>query len=220
MIKKIIFLFIILGLFGCSDTVNITSQLDDVFYDEEVHSIIRTNNYTQYVNYYLPSDVQEESANSLSYIFTYNHSKIIMDVNVSGIINSKYYEKYAINDEGFFDKNKMIYSHEGNYSNSKEKMIPYFYHVYNHNDDYLAYFVSQELIFYVYTNMEDLIPVTSRILLIAKGANIANDDIIYRYSSKDVIDYQKKQVNLFETIMPVNGNINEFLIGTTEDDGE
>ena len=205
---------------GCADTKNITSDLDEVFYDEELYRIIRTNNYTRYANYYLPSDVQETDVDDLSYVFSYNHSKIIMDVNVSGIINSKYYDKYIIKDEGFFDNSKLIYSHEGNYPNPKEKMIPYFYRVYNHDDDYLAYFMSEELIFYVYTNIDDLIPVTSRILLMAKGTNIDNENIIYQYSSKEVIDFEKKQVNMFETIMPVNGNINEFFITPATDDSK
>ena len=217
-VKKLFLILMVLILWGCASTKNISLQLDDVFSNEEYYSLIRTNNYTKYINYYLPSDVQELDDENLSYIFTYNRSKIIMDVNVSGIINSKYYETYAIKNEGFFDKGKMIYSHEGNYPNSKEELIPYFYQVYNHDDDYLAYFMSKELIFYVYSNVEDIVPVTSRILLMAKGANIDDDNIIYQFSSKDVIDYEKKQVNMFEAIMPVNGNINDFLIETATDD--
>ncbi|MBR4421082.1 MAG: hypothetical protein IKS69_00935, partial [Erysipelotrichaceae bacterium] len=66
-----------------------------------------------------------------------------------------------------------------------------------------------------------LVPVSSRILLMAKGISISNDDIIANYSSKDVVDYHKKQVNLFETVMPVNGVVNDFLIGQeSEEDGE
>ena len=46
----------------------------------------------------------------------------------------------------------------------------------------------------------------------AKGVHVKEEEVIADYSLKDVIDYEKKQVNLFETIMPVNGNINDFLV--------
>ena len=38
------------------------------------------------------------------------------------------------------------------------------------------------------------------------------------YSKRNEVDYEKKQVNLFETIMPVNGNVNDLVIGK-EDTG-
>ena len=50
-------------------------------------------------------------------------------------------------------------------------------------------------------------------LLMARSALVRSEGIISAYSSKEVIDYEKQQVNLFETIMPVNGQINDFLIG-------
>ena len=208
-----LFVVACLILTGCMESKDAVMQLDDAFAKDMEEMVIRTNNYGRYADYYLPSDTQEQSADILSYSFSYGRSNIIMDINVSGIINSKYYKDYLIADEGFFDQGKLFYSREGTYLNSAKEEIPYFYHLYRHDDDYLGYFVSEEVIFYLYTNGEDLVPVSSRILLMAKGISISNDDIIANYSSKDVVDYHKKQVNLFETVMPVNGVVNDFLIG-------
>lgn len=197
-------------------------SLDDVFASEEEKTIIRTNNYGPYFDYYIPSDTQEYGSDDMSCTFVFNRSTMIMDINVSGIINNKYYPNKKIADEGFFDQNMLIYSHEGTYMNSSDRKIDYFYNVYRHEEDYLGYFVSSELIFYIHTNSEDLVPVSSRVLLMAKGVNINSNDIVANYSSKDVIDYHKKQINLFETAMPVNGVVNDFLIDPVipESDGE
>ena len=210
--KILTIIFICALLTSCVNTDDFLSELDDVFASAGSDEVIRTNNYSAYVNYYLPSDTQEFSNDYLSHTFIYNNSKIIMDINVSGIINSKYYTDYLITNEGFFDENKLFYYYEGVYRNIADKDIKFFYRVYRHNNEYLGYFVSEEVIFYTYTNNEDLLPVSSRILLMAKGLAVNREDIISNYSSKEVVDYQKKQVNLFETIMPVNGVVNEFLL--------
>ena len=54
----------------------------------------------------------------------------------------------------------------------------------------------------------------------ARSAAVRSEEIVTAFSSKEVIDYEKQQVNLFETIMPVNGQINDFLIGNDVEDGQ
>lgn len=218
--KKVLVFIICLLLVSCANNGDFSVLLNEIFNSDNDNILIRTNNYGQYIDYYLPSDVQQYHGDHLSNTFTYNGSKIIMDVNISAIINSKYYKDVKIADEGFFNDNELIYSIQGTYPKD-EKDIQYFYHIYQHYDNYLGYFVSDELIFYTYMVYEDIIPVSSRIFLMAKGVNVKNEQIIANYSSKDVIDYQKKQVNLFETVMPVNGVVEDFMINHNEEnDGE
>ena len=54
--------------------------------------------------------------------------------------------------------------------------------------------------------------------VMAKGAEVRKSDVVANYSLRDEIDFEKQQVNLFETIMPVNGNVNEFLINRQEEE--
>ncbi|MBO5526447.1 MAG: hypothetical protein J5946_00230, partial [Erysipelotrichaceae bacterium] len=79
-------------------------------------------------------------------------------------------------------------------------------------------FASKDLLFYGYGTRSDIVAVSSRILLMAKGAIVRENDVIAAYSKRNEVDYEKKQVNLFETIMPVNGNVNDLVIGK-EDTG-
>ena len=114
-----LFVVACLILTGCMESKDAVMQLDDAFAKDMEEMVIRTNNYGRYADYYLPSDTQEQSADILSYSFSYGRSNIIMDINVSGIINSKYYKDYLIADEGFFDQNKLYYSHEGQYQGNQ-----------------------------------------------------------------------------------------------------
>ena len=211
--KKILLFLLCVVLCSCTFANQDSSSLDRVFLNESEAMTIRRNNYTDYIDYYLPGDTSELNSGDLSFVFQYNHSRIIMDVNVSGIINRRYYPDVPLSDEGFFDSEKLIYSRNSVYLNSEGKNEEFLFRVYSYDKEYLICLVSDDLILYGYADREDLIPISSRMLLMARSALVRSEEIVAEFSSKEVIDYEKQQVNLFETIMPVNGQINDFLIG-------
>ena len=210
--KKITMFLLCLLLCGCASAVHSNADFDAVFADEGNEIKVRHNNYTNYIDYYLPSDVKELESQELSHVFMYNNSKMIMDLNVSGIINNRYYSDAVLQNEGFFDDSRQVYNRSSVYLNEENKQVEYLFNVYEYDEEYLLYLVSKDLVFYGYVDNEDLIPLSSKMLLMARSASIKNNDIISNFSSKEVIDYEKKQVSLFETIMPVNGQINDFLV--------
>ena len=218
--KRFLLAVICLLLCSCMNLSDLQQPLNDAFALESDSSAIRRNNYTNYADYYLPSDVQEYECNEISHIFVFDRSKIIMNLNIAGIINARYYSNVRIGDEGFFDNSKLFFQREGGFHKTDETEYPYLCKIYSYEDEYLLYFVCEDAIFYAFACEEDLVPLCSRILLIAKSMNVNHEDIVADFSFKDVIDYQKKQVNLFETIMPVNGNINDFLIDPIDNNDE
>lgn len=203
-------------LAGCADLNSMSADLDKVFADDQSEKMIRINNYTDYVDYYLPSDAFELAADALALKVAYGSSSFIMDVNIAGIVNARYYPEALFADEGFFDPARLLYDRNGIYRDIDGNDKTYQYRVYSYDDRYLSCFYSRDLLFYGYASAEDIVPLSSRILIMAKSARVKEDAVIAAYSSKDVIDYEKKQVNMFETVMPVNGNINEFLLNKND----
>lgn len=215
--RVIVFLLCII-LCGCTASEDLSSELDAVFSSEQSNERIRRNNYSHYVDYYLPSDTGELEGNELSSCFSYNSSNFVMDVNISGIINDRYYPEAGLTNEDFFDKSKLVYERRSAYVDAEGQSRDFLYRVYSYEDHYLSYFASKDLLFYGYGTRSDIVAVSSRILLMAKGAIVRENDVIAAYSKRNEVDYEKKQVNLFETIMPVNGNVNDLVIGK-EDTG-
>ena len=214
--KKIIAFLLCILLCGCASKIDIQNRLDEVFAEDGSARFFRKNNYSRYIDYYVPSDTYETKVDTLSSNYEFSNARIVMNVNVSGIISAKYYPEKVFLDEGVFDSSRLVYEKTSEYLNSNEEYNPYRYQVYEYEDRYLVYFLSRDLVFYGYCDGYDLDGISSKILTIAKSADVKRDDVVANFSSKDVIDYEKKQVNLFETIMPVNGNINDFLL-TPED---
>lgn len=214
--KKLLVFLLCLIMCGCTLNTGAYSSLDGVFAEEKDELGIRHNNFTRYVDYYLPSDVSEMECDELSHVFMYNRSRMVMDVNIAAIINDRYYSKAPLSEEGFFDSSKLVYSRDSSFLDSEGQEREYVFRVYEYDGEYLLYFVCHRLVFYGYADGDDLIPLASRMLLMSRTASVKTDDIVSIYSNKEVIDYEKKQVNLFETIMPVNGQINDFLIGESK----
>ncbi|MCR4634203.1 MAG: hypothetical protein K5648_08770 [Erysipelotrichaceae bacterium] len=214
--KKIIVFFICILLSGCVAQDDLSKRLDNVFASEQSTERIRRNSYSRYIDYYLPSGTGELEGDMLSSRFSYNSSNFVMDINISGIINEHYYKDQGMTDEGFFDPSRLIYERNSTFVDADGVSREYSYRVYSYDRQYLTYFRSRELLFYGYASLSDLVDMTSRILMIAKSAAIRHNEVISAYSSKTEVDYEKKQVNLFETIMPVNGNVNDFMIDGRE----
>ena len=117
--KRVFLVFLCLVLCSCAVRGDLKSELDAVFSTAGTEEKIRHNNFTEYVDYYLPSDVSEETADRLSCILTYNRSRIIMDINISGIINERYYDELPLEVEGFFDESRAFYRKEGTYKDDQ-----------------------------------------------------------------------------------------------------
>lgn len=214
--KKVLILLLCILLSACSKNGDLSSWLDNVF--EEKYEQCHANNYTDYIQYYLPSDIQEYDCDALSYSFGIGSNEFIMNINVSEIINSKYYSDNFLNEDGFFDETKLIYNHDGLYENINGESINYFFKVYKYDDCFVLHMCSREVNIYGRCfNESDVALLASKFYQMAIYSNVENDKIIAAYSSKDVVDYSKNPINLFETNLPLNGKIDDILIVDKEE---
>lgn len=215
--KKLLFIFICLILCACSSKGSLEESLDSIFNNPSKLNI-RQNNYTNYLDYYLPSDLFEEDASDLSFTFYNDNTKIITNLNVAGIIDNKYYREYMLIDEGFFDDTKKIYSKRASYINAGNTELGFVYDLYNYDNRYLIHFYSTDVNTYAICDYDNIIFTTQKIFQIVKGIDVNYDAVIAQYSSKDVIDYQKKQIDLFNNTFPINGRIDDLMIDSSLND--
>ena len=102
--KRFFVLVIVLLLYGCANSnYEVNSSLNTLFSNSEPCEY-RQNNFTNYMDYYAPSELLEGSFNTTSVTFTYNTALINMNINVQSIINDKYYIGIAMSDEGYIDE--------------------------------------------------------------------------------------------------------------------
>lgn len=212
--KKVLLILICLILCSCSNNDSIETQLKSVF-EDATNENVRTNNYTEYIEYYIPSDVNEVANDKLSYVFDIDGCGVIMNINISGIINKQYYEEDSLLDEGYFDENKLVYSYGGEYINGNDETVQYFVKAYEYERECMLYLVTNEVNLYGKCGKHEAKLVGEKMFKMAKACNVNEDRIINDFSSKDVIDYKKSTVNLFENIFPVEGRVEDLMVDNT-----
>ena len=212
--KKIIVLLLLVCLCGCKTTNldNINNELDEVFSNTENISYYRINNNMPYYSYYLPSDAGEDELDSDSIVLKYGESKIIMNLNIKDIVNSKYYSDYRLSDDGFFVPEYMMYENIGQYKNLDGLNKDYIYRLYNYDGQYVLHLQTNDMNYYGSVASGDIRNATRCLLTIAKNTSINYDSIIADFSNKDVIDYKRKQIDLFDNSLPTSGELASMLL--------
>lgn len=208
-LKVLLVLFLLTGCENIYDQVlkpyDLSGELDKIFLDTSKSAAL-INNYSTYMDFYLPYELNEYSSDKISNVYALNNGKIIMNINISAIINGTYYN------EGFFDSDKLIYEHEGYFTNENDRREKYLFNLYRYDEQYLLYFVSKDVNFYGYTCLNEVVLMARKILDVAKSVSVAEDAIVSTYSNSAVIDYRKSYVDLFKTIMPVAGRIDDLMV--------
>lgn len=210
--RSILFICLLVVLSACAYKDDEQSALKSALSIEIDKINVRENNSLTFYSYYVPSDMAVLDQKGNIAIMEYDGDKIVMNLNIASIINKEYYEENKLNDDGFFDDDKLIYEHEGKYLSSHDHLIDYFFKAYGYDGQYLLHLMSENINMYASCDIYNLKPVAEKMLFVAKTIDVDEDDVVSEYSSKEVIDYQKKQVNLFDLVVPENGKLEELLL--------
>ena len=109
-----------------------------------------------------------------------------------------------------FNQDYLIYTKQGSYSTLSNQSKDYIYRLYKINESYVIELETSDLSFLAYgdSNIKDL---SRHLFIIAKSVNVDTDLVINDYSSKNVVDYQKKQIDLFDSVKPTTGSLSDLL---------
>ena len=205
-------LFMILSGCKTSDPEQLNSDLDAVFSVLEESGTYRVNNMMEHYSYYLPSDMSEEALDSDAIVLRYGDVRAGMNLNISGIVNARYYPEHVLEDEGLFAEENMAYRKEGTYTDYDGISKNYIYSLYRYEDTYIISLLSNDMSYYASTDEFRVREVTAHLLTIMKNTSVATDEVASIYANKDIIDYRKKQIDLFDVGLPDNGAISSLLV--------
>ena len=210
--KKITVLLILLLLTGCvNKPIDVTSDLDTLLANLDYKYIVRENTSTDFFNYYLPSDMVNEDGDGISAAVKYNENKIVINLNISAVVNSYSFGVDKFNNDGFFKDDMLVYQKADNFSMYDESSSKYLLKIYNDGNSNLVNLITNELNFYGVCDDYDLVQVVRHMFIIAKSAEVNYEKVNLKYSNKDIIEYVKQPVNLFEYDIPVSGFLSDLV---------
>lgn len=204
---------IALLLTGCTaiKSENIYSDLDNYLANLDSADKFRTNNSTEFYSYYLPSDMQELDCTNNSSSLTYNNAEIVMNLNIPAIVSGRAFNDYTLKNDGFFKESLLEYEKEGYFPKDDESTCNYAIRIYYDDNKYLVHFQTEELNFYCLCDASDVVDVVKHLFTISESADVDKNLVVANYSNKDIIEYQRKQVNLFRYEIPQSGFLSELV---------
>ncbi len=208
--KKILISLVLILLCACStNDETITNDITSLLNNLDSLSTNRANNSLDYYSYYLPSDMGQID-NLNSEVLTYIDSKIIMSLNVKEIVNSEYYSDEYMKSNGLFNQDYLIYTNSGQYTTINNETKDYVYRLYKKDLMYVIELDTSDLSFIAYSK-NYIVDITRHLFIICKSVSVDSELVLSTYSSKDVVDYQKKQIDLFDSVKPSSGSLSDLL---------
>lgn len=214
MVKKVsVVLILLLCLTSCArySETKLKEELDSYLENISERLNINTNSKLTHCSFYLPSDMVIDDCIDENLVLGYNDSRMIMNINVISIVNKHYYSNYKIADDGYFNKDNLVYSNSGSFLNEKEETINYFLNIYGGTPYYKIHLMTDNLNIYAYSLKQDCAETSKHMVLIARTVDVDKDMIISEYSEVDVISYQRKQIDLFQQKIPKSGLLTEMV---------
>lgn len=213
--KLCLLLFSCLILFACSYPEDLNSTLDTVIETTLDDVKVRRQDHNGvFYSFYLPSDIYQLESYRDAAIFDFNNEKILMNLNITSIIAEQENKKTkTLKVSNSSISTPAVYSKQGQYQDYDEFECHYVFEVYQLNNKYLVSFFTDDMSYYSYTSLNNLPLLTKRLFMLAKSMSVDHEAVMMMYSNVDLIDYTRKQVNLFETVVPKEGYLEDIVIG-------
>ncbi|MDO4193131.1 MAG: hypothetical protein Q4D24_07500 [Erysipelotrichaceae bacterium] len=202
----------LLMLAGCStDRIDVASDVNRKLAEAvEIPAHQPIYNSTCYM-YYKEPYVGRITSDLTSNVFSLNGTQFVMNLNVPGIINKAYYPGQTVG--GMNVKGaSIILETAGKYENYDGEQQTYVCRIYRSSSSYVTIMTTDYGEFFAVSKHYEVAPLAYEMLVIAKSLDVDTSEVLDRYSSHSVISYQKKKLELFQNITPVNGVIDELFV--------
>lgn len=170
------------------------------------------NRSKSYYSYYLSPGLGHRSATKAADILVCDHNEVLMSIVASSVISSKYYASDADYLNNFIDKNA-YYSDSFPGVDINGNNTRFLVTTYKVDNEYYLMVRTQYFYYLTKARLDQMPQIVRDIISVARTTTINQDAIVMAYSSKEVIDYENRQVySVFTQTAPENGTLAEMLV--------
>lgn len=164
-------------------------------------------------SFYKEPSVGRISSEETSSVFTQDGVKFVMNLNVSSIVNTKYYEGKSISliPGGM----EVLAKSGGQFSDFLGEEHPFEVTLYRMNDEVFTYMKTDLLEFFSISGDLQALQTAETMVRIARTVRVDREAVIAAYSSRQEINYERKRLELFQNVVPENGVIDELFEGNS-----
>ena len=162
-------------------------------------------------SYYKEPSIGRITSEKTSSIFTENGVKFVMNLNVSAIVNAKYYD--SISTLSMPQGMDVLAESQGTFADYNGEVHPFDITLYKLDNGVFTYIKTDQLEFFSISNELQALQTAETMMRMARTVRVDSDAVISTYSSRQEIDYVRKRLELFQNVVPENGAIEELFEG-------
>ncbi|MFV0479824.1 MAG: hypothetical protein ACK5LZ_04570 [Anaerorhabdus sp.] len=216
-LRKIVGLICVFLLMGCSvNASSLENQLTVSLEDISSRVSVSPNNRKEFYSYYIEPSVGRREIGKTYNIFVKNGVEFLMNLNVSSIINELHYSQTA-NETEIETALTVWFNKSGSYIDYTGVTFDYECWIYNSQGTYYAIMNTEYMTFYASGSQQEMTIVVPEMLKIAKTILVNEESVVTSYFSKEVIEYEREQLQLYDVMIPENGRIEEMMVDGTID---
>jgi len=163
----------------------------------------------EYYSYYIEPSIGRLEADTTSNLFVVNGSQVLMRVNVSSVVNEKYYRSADSEDDPLASVG-VIAESSGTYIDFLGDDYDYVVWLRKLDDRMVVQMNAGYMEFSSITYEEKAIEVASAMLEIARSVKVNKNEVLADYAISETINYVGKQVALFDEMAPESGTLEEL----------
>ena len=159
------------------------------------------------MSYYLQPSIGKIESTQTNSVFKISSNYVILNIDVAAVISRKYYSTGDATELREIDAfSDLVMEKEGSFPTATNIVRNYRYRLYQlSNDRYGILLQTSNLIVVAIVPTGDAINVTTEIFLLVRSCRIDEEAVVENYSQKEMIDYQKETLELFEKMYPTEG---------------
>lgn len=210
--RLLLSIIVLLSLVGCTKYSDDLNALLSQKVDEALTIAADRPNYNhQYYSYYIEPCVGRIRSSEASNIFNYLGTRIILNLNVSGIISSAYYPSELVDDLKLSEL-QLLANKNGTYIDYFNEEHPYDICLYQVSNGVLTLFHSDTIDLYSISGKYDAVEISKVMMRIARSIKIDRELVISTFSRQQMIYNKKETIQLFQNLAPESGVIEQLFV--------
>ena len=162
-------------------------------------------------SFYKEPSIGRLSSAETSSVFMQDGVKFVMNLNVSSIVNSKYYD--SKNNTAIPEGLDVLARSGGTFADFMGDEHSFEVTLMRLNEDVFTYAKTDLLEFYAISGELQALQVAETMMRIARTVKVDREAVVATYSARQEIDYERKRLELFQNVVPENGVIDELFEG-------
>jgi len=206
---SLVILMCLLLLSGCRvDNKSVLELIDGTIDEAILLSMPKTVNMNKkLMSYYLQPSIGKMESSQTNSVFKMYDNLVVLNIDVAAVISKKYYTTVQLNNLRQLDAfENLVFEKEGSFPTATNIVRNYRYRLYQvSNKEYGILLQTSNLICVALVPIGDVLNVTTDMFLLVRSVRVDEDAVVSAYSQKELINYEKETLDLFDKLYPDEG---------------